>query len=318
MSFLDKKVAILMATFNGARFISQQMDSLIEQEFEDWILYIRDDSSNDGTLDIVKKYAKNDLRIKIIEDDKGNLGARGNFAKIIDFVRTDGEYDYYMFCDQDDVWHKDKILKSLEAISALEAKDGGEALVYGTLKYTDENGKDLGLQSPDFSVLPTLPRIITGNYVYGCTVIINRSLYQAIKNIPEYAENHDYWIALLGTYRGASMGYIKEPLISYRQHGNNVSGSYKDSGFKFRLKRFVTGQGVSLIKSRARMLRYFYEENKSIVYYKNNMLIEKYLYLIDNRSSRLLFFCLVNGFLKTGIKQSINHYLNIFRFIIGK
>ena len=108
----SRKIAILMATYNGEKYIEEQLKSIQNQTFEDWTLYIRDDGSTDNTLQICHEIASSDNRIIIIEEDKKeNLGAANSFLRLLSIV----ESDYYMFSDQDDVWKNNKIEISFQA-----------------------------------------------------------------------------------------------------------------------------------------------------------------------------------------------------------
>ena len=101
----NKKIDILMATYNGEKYLAEQIDSIICQTYKNWNLLIRDDGSSDNTFKILKEYEKKDDRIKIIKDKKGNLGIAKNFEELLKISSS----ELIMFSDQDDVWKKDKI-----------------------------------------------------------------------------------------------------------------------------------------------------------------------------------------------------------------
>lgn len=111
-----KKIAILMATYNGGRWITQQINSILSQTYPFWVLYIRDDGSSDDTLSIISKYAAQYSQIKLVVDEKGRSGCPGmNFLRLLCCVDI-GAYDYFSFCDQDDVWAPNKIERAIEGL----------------------------------------------------------------------------------------------------------------------------------------------------------------------------------------------------------
>ena len=102
---MEYRVEILMATYNGEKYLSEQIESIISQSYENWRLLIRDDNSKDNTVSIIEKYEKEDNRIRLLRDRKGNLGFIKNFEELL----VQSQEDFIMFCDQDDYWEKDKI-----------------------------------------------------------------------------------------------------------------------------------------------------------------------------------------------------------------
>ena len=128
----NKEVAILMATYNGEKYIKEQIDSLLEQTFINWNLYIQDDGSIDRTIEIVQSY--DDSRITIVDNGLTHPGPCLNFMNLLNIV----ESQYYMFCDQDDVWLPDKIAISYERMKIEEQYHNDlPILVHTDYKSTD-------------------------------------------------------------------------------------------------------------------------------------------------------------------------------------
>ena len=117
----EKKVVILMATYNGQKYLKCQLDSIIQQTYRNWQLIIRDDCSKDNTVKIIQEYEKKDDRIKVIDNEGKNLGAIGNFFELI---KKAPDASYYAFSDQDDYWHEDKIEKAVERLEQMSSKNG--------------------------------------------------------------------------------------------------------------------------------------------------------------------------------------------------
>ena len=118
----DKTIEILMATYNGEKYISEQINSIINQTYKNWKLLIRDDGSKDETLEILKEYEKKDKRINILRDTKGNLGFVKNFEELL----KNSSEEFIMFSDQDDYWLENKIelyINELIKLSEIERKN---------------------------------------------------------------------------------------------------------------------------------------------------------------------------------------------------
>jgi len=230
----SKQIDVLMATYNGEKYIDSQIQSLLNQTHQNFCLYICDDHSKDNTKAIIEKYA-NDYpeKIKIIVSEK-NLGAIQNFS----FLMSQSKADYVMFADQDDLWINDKIEKSLAKMKHLEKVHGKELplLVHTDLTVVDQNLKVLGKSFWNYTHLKpflfhTTNRFLVQNVVTGCTMMLNRKLCQLSLPVPNEALMHDWWIALTASTFG-KIGIINEPTILYRQHGSNTLGAKKFKLFK--------------------------------------------------------------------------------------
>ena len=133
------KILIMMATYNGEKYLREQLDSIINQTITDWELIIRDDNSLDHTVDIVKEYIARDRRIQLIQNDSDFHGAYYNFFGLINAVRVQEKvYDFYMFADQDDIWDRDK----LELLQNFyhEVHTQGPTMIYADMRIIDGKG----------------------------------------------------------------------------------------------------------------------------------------------------------------------------------
>ena len=236
-------IAVLMATYNGEKYLEEQFDSLLNQTYKDFICYIHDDGSNDGTLKIINKYIK-DYPDKFCYIDGEKTGSSmNNFFFLLSMV----EADYYMFCDQDDVWLPDKIKKTYLKVLDEEKKNVDKPiLAFCDMKVVD---KDLNVISNSFVKYNMLDvqnlefnRLIVQNSVAGCTSMFNRiARDEGIKykqtNSPECIMIHDWWIALVCAAMG-KVTFVREALMLYRQHGDNNVGATKEYGFKVYIKLF--------------------------------------------------------------------------------
>lgn len=127
------KIAICLSTYNGEKYIGEQLDSLISQTYSNWHCYIRDDGSKDKSLEVVKSFIDKDNRFSLIHDDLGNLGVIHGYFHIFDMI----EEDYIAVCDQDDVWLKDKLMRSMEVLKRIENDKSIPALVHSDSYFVD-------------------------------------------------------------------------------------------------------------------------------------------------------------------------------------
>lgn len=220
------KIAILMATYNGEKYICQQIDSILSQICKDWELYIHDDGSTDNTIAVVESYVeKYPNKIHLI-DGKSTGGAKYNFFYMFGQV----EAPYYMTCDQDDVWLDKKIELTYDKMLTIENKADVPCLVYTELRVVDSELNTIadtmsGYQSLDCHKR-TINQFILQNSVTGCTMMVNRALRDKMLRITDIDNTimHDWWAALVAAQFGKT-AFIDEPTILYRQHGDNSLGA---------------------------------------------------------------------------------------------
>ena len=209
----NKKVDILMATYNGEKYLSEQIESIISQTYTKWNLLVRDDGSSDNTYAILSEYEKKDSRIRIIKDNKGNLGIVKNFEELL----HNSDSEFIMFSDQDDVWKKNKIEIMMKYI-------GNSDLIISDAVITNEN---LELQCDSlFSVVNSRNGIIKNiikNTYYGCCMLFKRKVLKKALPIPENKEIcHDLWIGLISE-KYYKVKFINEKLLYFRRHSSNMT-----------------------------------------------------------------------------------------------
>ena len=224
-----RQVQVLLASYNGERYIAEQIDSVLRQHYRNFRLTVRDDGSIDDTLFIIRNYAERyPEKIRIMESNgEPGLGASMNFGKLLAGV----EGDYFMLCDQDDVWFPDKIARSMEALAHLEEREGNDIplLVFSDLEVSDQDLKRL---HPSFWKLRNLnpdmghsyEELIANNVITGCTILFNAAARNCAIPIPRRRFLHDQWIGFHVAYYGKVM-YLPEPTLLYRQHGKNEMGA---------------------------------------------------------------------------------------------
>jgi glycosyltransferase involved in cell wall biosynthesis len=222
-------ITILLASYNGEKYIAEQIESLLAQTVRDFRLYIRDDKSTDGTFRIAAGYAaKHPDRVTATQNERNTGGAKFNFMGMM----AEHKDDYVMLCDQDDVWLPDKIEKSLAKMSEAEREHGAATpiLVHTDLTVVDER---LGVISRSYRRMANasyrknaLNNVLTMNIASGCTTLYNRALADLINGVPDYFVIHDWWLALTAAAFGKIVA-LDEPTVLYRQHGGNDIGAKK-------------------------------------------------------------------------------------------
>lgn len=271
------KVNIVLSTYNGAKFLSEQIDSIQAQTFTDWQLLIRDDDSSDKTRDIIVSYMLKDERIKFInEGDHTNLGVINSFYKLI----KQDSADYYFFCDQDDVWLPEKMATMLAEATGHDASQ--PLMVYMDLSVVDEKLKVINpsmVHSQSHHANTSLLAELTENTVTGGVAMINHALAKRWKSTDNIIM-HDWYLALLATATG-ELVYIDKPGELYRQHDHNVLGART---FGKRLKKWLNPlQAVEkywhlIITSQKQATSLLTQPDLSD---ENRELIEKYVALLN-------------------------------------
>ena len=231
---------ILLSTYNGERYLSEQLDSILAQTYTEWRLYIRDDGSKDETLCIARDYAKKDHRIVLMEDCD-NLGACRSFERLLQVC---GDADYFAFADQDDVWNPNKIEICMSAMRKAEQIYPNRPIVVHTdLKVVNEKLQEI---APSFwkysNIRPDIvdenPRYLAiGNSVTGCAMLFNRAARIASLPFPTTVYMHDAWIALVTASHGGKVIPLSIMPIAYRQHCNNVLGAVRYTLFHKKWKQ---------------------------------------------------------------------------------
>lgn len=218
-------IDILLPTYNGAVYIRQQLDSIINQTYPEWHVIIRDDGSSDDTIEIINEYiVVYPHKFSLIRDNLGNQGTSGN----IDLLMHHSSADYFMFCDQDDIWEPNKIEVCMQTMTSLEVNNPQKPiLVCSDACCIDENNKVICnsfFASQKFiDTTDSLYKMLALNIVQGSTTLMNRYVREVVKFIPK-DYYHDAWVACIVKYYGI-VQYLHQPLLRYRQHQNNVVGA---------------------------------------------------------------------------------------------
>ena len=254
-----EKIIVLLSTYNGEKYLAQQLASLLAQKDVEVEILVRDDGSQDGTVALLDEWEKNGL-LKWYTSE--NLGPGKSFMHLL---ATAQPGNYYAFCDQDDVWMPDKLSMTMEKMKAVEhANPGKPVIVHTDMNIVDENlnvihesfWRSSGLR-PD--VLRTFPYLCTCNSVNGCTILMNSAARELI--LEKYVEHdiiiHDVICALTVSCYGGIIEYVDAPTVLYRQHSSNVVGAMAYSKGRAIMERLANIGNVI-----AKNIRVFKDVNK--------------------------------------------------------
>lgn len=272
-------VEILMATYNGEKYIAEQIDSIINQTYKNWKLLIRDDGSKDKTLEIIEEYEKKDNRIKVIKDNKGNLGFVKNFEELV----KNSKEEYVMFSDQDDYWLENKIEIYVKELNKLSKEILEKPLLLHSNSFVCD--EKLRILKSEFINSRVASKYETNNYffsyiVQGSTTLINRKVINIGVPFFENVTLHDRYFHLLVEFFGKRI-FINKSLLKYRQHLSNQIGAKSNIIRKILNKRYFEEEERNLVLEIKKI--YEIEEEK-------NELIYKYLEVTDRKKSRITRF----------------------------
>lgn len=224
-----KTVTVLLATYNGASYLPQQMNSILTQQGVNVTVWVSDDASDDGTAEWLHEQTKRDDRIHILPAKGPFRSAAPNFFRLICDAPWH-ESDYVAFADQDDIWHPEKMGTMLYAMQVLEAAAGSDVplLAHSDLVVVDESLTEMAKSFVRYSKLSPASAgfgvLLCRHLVTGCAAVVNRKLLELACPVPEQILMHDWWLAQLAAATG-KIGYVPASLVRCRQRGNNVLGA---------------------------------------------------------------------------------------------
>ena len=273
----NKRIDILMATYNGEKYLVEQLDSIINQTYHNWNLLIRDDNSTDKTLEIIQNYHKKDKRIKILKDNKGNLGIVRNFEELL----KSSESEFIMFSDQDDIWVENKLDMYLKMIEKIKNKG---FMIHSDAILFDKNKSNI-LKDTFISkkaINRGLENVFFNYFVQGATILISKEIKNFILPFPKEVYLHDRYIHLISELFFERI-FVNKALIYYRQHGDNQIGA-KNTIRELLSKRYFDERDRQLIKV-------IYNKYGRVLTDDKKKLIEEYFKITDiekNRFNRFL------------------------------
>jgi rhamnosyltransferase len=271
------RVDILLPTYNGEKYIHEQIKSLLQQSHKDIRIIVRDDCSNDQTINIIQNIADEDDRIVISKDNTKNLGLVYNIEHLLNL----SDANYVMFCDQDDVWFENKIELLLREMLMRENNLGSNSpiLIHSDCYVTDEFLNIKGLFKASSPLHYGLENSLFKYHVQGASTMINLSLKNNILPFINNIYLHDRYIHLVAEVVGHRF-YINMQLMYYRQHSSNQVGS---ATFIKKIKRGLLADNFVFFQKKDRVLiESIYHEK-----FRSNLLFEVYLKMTSSNTSLL-------------------------------
>ena len=230
-----EKIDILLATYNGSKYLHEQLDSILSQSYGNINVIIRDDGSSDNTVMIINEYEEKDNRVKLLNDNLGNLGFVRNFEELM----KNSTSEYLMFSDQDDIWYNNKVETSYTRIKAIEEINGKSCpiLVHTNSRIMNYETRTKSLFISNCAKNSSFENSFFNFFVQGSTMLINGSLKREALPFSKEVYLHDRYLHLIAEFIGIR-SYIDVPTMDYRQHSNNEIGSSVNVIDKIKNKRY--------------------------------------------------------------------------------
>jgi glycosyltransferase involved in cell wall biosynthesis len=284
------RIAILLCTYNGARFLPAQLASLAAQTFTDWQLFVSDDGSSDDTVAIVSAQ-KDQLGAAPVQVRKGPCqGFVKNFLSLA--CDPSLTFDYYAYCDQDDVWERDKLARAVERLSSRPPHI--PAMYCSRTMLIDQDGRTLGY-SRAYRRKPSFHNALVQSIASGNTIVLNEAARRLLMVCGSDAKipSHDWWSYLLVSGAGGEVYYDQVPQVQYRMHGQNVIGT--NTGLRNRIRRLY-------MLSRGRFVRWTEMHVAALEPFRPHMTPEnRALFDLFRASRQRGFFGRQVGFLNSGV-----------------
>ena len=302
-------IDILLATYNGERYLPALSRSLRSQSCGDFRVLCRDDGSRDGSAALLARLEREDKRFRIIYGSPSG-SASGCFFALL----RSSDAPYTMFCDQDDVWHADKVEKTLRAMEAAEARYGADTpiLVHTDLRVVDAVLREIAPSMMAYQQLcpgeDSLPRLLCQSLVSGCTMMINAPLRRLISAHPGAdCLMYDWWISLAAAAFGHIV-YLPEATIDYRQHGSNQVGAQNARSAAYVLQKLRSGSSKKALAGTCRQAAAFADAFGSLLPRQQSELIRSYAALPELGKLQRIRSIRRLGTLKCGTLRRLGQY----------
>lgn len=306
------EVAILLATYNGEKYIENQIESLENQTDKNFHIYISDDGSTDKTYNIIKSLELKYSNISVLEKHEQTKSSCNNFLYLLDNITA----DIFLFCDQDDLWHPDHVSTLVNEYLNLTKEDRKKPIcIHADLTVVDSNLNKLENSFFSYQQLPkTVSRYFyfIQNNVTGCSMLINNELKKFVFHNPVFLKEklndllmHDSFFAAIANIFGKVI-FVDKQIIDYRQHNGNVVGAKKVNSLEYiRNKLHNLDKEKIMLKKYRIFTSFFLTYFDSLLSDKDKIVLSKYV-IIDKKSKIFrIYFLIKNRILKYGIKRNI-------------
>lgn len=282
-------IDILMSTYNGEKYLENQLLSLLMQRYKDWTLYIRDDGSTDSTLAIIERFSQLDQRIRLVEQGD-NLGYGASFMKLMQYSTA----DYIAFCDQDDIWFEDKLLRCLEQAEQLNDDITPLLVCCQGYTYADQTGTITGTLTPQYQAKALQNFLFLNGGYQGCLFLVNKAMVDIARTYTKPVHGHDNIMCLIAHSFGV-VHFLKIPLMLYRQHRFNLSGNVGIS-FLNKLKNFFRSGAVVVTPVAYNQQKDFFNFFKDKISSQNKEIYERYFSFPSLSRLDRIMLVIKNGF----------------------
>ena len=305
-------VDIVMATYNGGLYLREQLDSILNQTYQDIRIIIRDDGSKDDTVEIIHEYEdRYPGKVVLISDDVKCGSSKANFMQALKSASA----DYVMFSDQDDFWLPDKIQHSIEKMTGVENRigRGRPVLVFGSYKLVDKklNAKeDNSHNRQEAAYKLKLSNLLVQNYVQGCLMMVNRSLADLMGKYDDRILMHDWWAALIAA-GGGEIEHTDEVMMLYRQHEENVVGSVNIKSFGYRIKKILDPETKNANKAVLGQALLLKERCYDAMTEENRKVLDEFIDLVKKSKIKRITSLLRGGYLKSDLVRIIGQIWHI-------
>lgn len=247
------KVAVLMCTMQGQRFLAEQLNSIATQTHRNWEIWASDDGSDDHTHSILEYYQEHWGEDRLSIHAGPSEGSTANFLSLT--CRADIDTEFFAYADQDDIWESDKLERAMKWLQTVPRHI--PALYGSRTQLVDERNQYIGY-SPLFSRSPTFENALVQNVAGGNTMVFNRAARDLLRRAGDQVQvvAHDWWAYMVITGCGGRVHYDPYPTVRYRQHGDNQVGSNQSWGARVvRLRLLLRGRFRMWTESNVQALR---------------------------------------------------------------
>ena len=302
------KISVALAAYKGEQYIAEQIQSILNELGENDELIISDDYPEGKTFGVIKEFIAEDKRIRYIEGPR--KGVIKNFENALDACTG----DVIFLSDQDDVWHPDKVEKTLEQMKKVEEDPSVPVLVYTDLRVVNGALEQIDPSFMHYARIrgedTRLCRLLARNVVTGCTVMINRALAELACVPEDYSRvrMHDWYLAQLAAACG-TLAYLPEATMDYRIHGGNVVGGSNDPALGKLIKKALSTDLRGNIRKNYAQARFLYETHRAQMTPEGAATVEKYVAMEDYGFFRRRFWYLKGGYLMDGLPKILGQLI---------
>ena len=309
-------IDIVLATYNGEKYLAEQLESILDSEYADFKLFVYDDGSTDNTTAIVKDFMERYPDKIFLAENIENLGYCKNFLEGLKYTAKIAPADYYVFCDQDDVWLENRLSVCLHRMKELEEQNGSETpiLLFTDAVLVDEEMNSMGTTFFKADRLNTdkldLARLLMENKCIGCTSFMNAALVEKLDGFDKRTRYHDWWMALIASAFG-KVSYLDVPTVLYRQHSDNQVGQSDFAGYVKNRTAGKKSDARKRLKLTMHQARAFYKYYGDKLDDEQRQLLKEFSVLDKVGGLERRRLIIRNGFFKSGFVRNIGLMLYI-------